>query len=252
MVTLSKDPPTLDRDSTKHKYTKTFKEMIDMCLQKDPTKRPSAEKLLNHPFFKMSKKKDLLVSKILQHLQPLEERPHKRVQQKPITYTKGVTWDFAVDSENIGNDDQVDAALHEGKSEGKRVEFSITNENSDASDTKTDSKKVSRFVPLSLSVPTTPSIISVTLQDPLSKSQPPSAGTNFVSNPLSPGEKDEQNTPRLQPQQSQEIKKGRFSVIENNGPRERVSSSSGSQHESDNQRPHLSKEQSNENLTGDP
>jgi len=107
MVTLSKDPPTLDRDSTKHKYTKTFKEMIDMCLQKDPTKRclyltrralfslycvtgwnllltlsflssrPSAEKLLNHPFFKMSKKKDLLVSKILQHLQPLEERPHK-------------------------------------------------------------------------------------------------------------------------------------------------------------------------------
>ena len=39
MVTLSKEPPTLDRDSTKHKYTKTFKEMIDMCLQKDPTKR---------------------------------------------------------------------------------------------------------------------------------------------------------------------------------------------------------------------
>jgi hypothetical protein len=177
------------------------------------------------------------------------------VQQKPITYTKGVTWDFAVDSEYRDNDDQEDAAsqeANEGKSEGKRVEFSINNDNSDVSDTKTDCKKKSRFlvgdaatesnVPLSLSVPTTPSAISA---GSLSKSQPPSAGINFVSNPLSPGEKDE----RLQPQQSQEIRKGRFSVIESNGSR--VSSSSGSQHESDNQRPPLSKEQSNENLTGD-
>jgi hypothetical protein len=105
---------------------------------------------------------------------------------------------------------------------------------------------------LSLPVPTVPSATSVIPQSPLSKSQPPSAGTNSVSNPLSPVEKDERNVQRLQPQQSQEIRKGRFSVIENNGSRERVSSSSGSQHESDNQRPPLSKEQSNENLTGDP
>jgi hypothetical protein len=113
-------------------------------------------------------------------------------------------------------------------------------------DAATESK-----VPLSVSVPTTPSTVSVTLQSPLSKSQPPSAGTNFVSNPLSPGEKDEQNAQRLQPQQSQEIRKGRFSVIESNGSKEKTSSS-GSQHESDNQRPPLSKERSNENLTGDP
>lgn len=39
MMTLSNDPPTLDREHTKHKYSKTFKEMIDMCLQKDPKKR---------------------------------------------------------------------------------------------------------------------------------------------------------------------------------------------------------------------
>jgi hypothetical protein len=105
MVTLSKEPPTLDRESTKHKYTKTFKEMIDSCLHKDPTKRcsyfnktclvffyidvlsltlififvsrPSAEKLLTHHFFKVSRRKDYLVSRILQHLPPLEERPHK-------------------------------------------------------------------------------------------------------------------------------------------------------------------------------
>ncbi|KAF9913143.1 hypothetical protein EC991_003602 [Linnemannia zychae] len=68
MLTLSNDPPTLDRDSTKHRYSKLFKEMIDSCLQKDPTRRP-----------------------------------HKRAAQKPIVIEKGISWDFdgddAADSE---------------------------------------------------------------------------------------------------------------------------------------------------------
>ena len=38
MLTLQKDPPTLERDKTKNKYSKTFKDMIDMCLSKDPNK----------------------------------------------------------------------------------------------------------------------------------------------------------------------------------------------------------------------
>jgi serine/threonine-protein kinase OSR1/STK39 len=39
MMTLQNDPPTLDRESTTHKYSRTFKDMIDTCLSKDPTKR---------------------------------------------------------------------------------------------------------------------------------------------------------------------------------------------------------------------
>lgn len=39
MMTLNQSPPTLNRKQTKHKYSHTFKEMIDLCLQKDPTKR---------------------------------------------------------------------------------------------------------------------------------------------------------------------------------------------------------------------
>ncbi|KAF9895566.1 Serine/threonine-protein kinase OSR1, partial [Lobosporangium transversale] len=38
MLTLSNDPPTLDRDSTKHRYSRLLKEMIDSCLQKDPAR----------------------------------------------------------------------------------------------------------------------------------------------------------------------------------------------------------------------
>lgn len=39
MMTLSNDPPTLPRESTKYKYSRIFKEMIDLCLNKDPAKR---------------------------------------------------------------------------------------------------------------------------------------------------------------------------------------------------------------------
>ncbi|KAH7051486.1 kinase-like domain-containing protein [Linnemannia elongata] len=105
MLTLSNDPPTLDRDSTKHRYSKLFKEMIDSCLQKDPTRRPTAEKLLNHSFFKQAKKKAYLVAGLLHNLPPIEHRPHKRQVQKPIVIEKGISWNFdgddAADSEEV-------------------------------------------------------------------------------------------------------------------------------------------------------
>lgn len=111
MMTLSNDPPTLDRDNTKHKYSKTFKEMIDMCLQKDPSKRylqmsilclsrltwnhrPSAEKLLHHPFFKEAKKKEYLVRTVLSRVPPLEQRPHKKVLQRQVSVETTEQWDF--------------------------------------------------------------------------------------------------------------------------------------------------------------
>ncbi|KAF9086179.1 hypothetical protein BGX23_009087 [Mortierella sp. AD031] len=94
MLTLSNDPPTLDRESTKHRYSKLLKEMIDSCLQKDPTRRPSAEKLLNHSFFKQAKKKSHLVTGLLHNLPPLEQRPPKKAAQKATIPEKGVSWDF--------------------------------------------------------------------------------------------------------------------------------------------------------------
>ncbi|KAI8141504.1 kinase-like domain-containing protein [Fennellomyces sp. T-0311] len=91
MLTLSNDPPTLDRDSTKHKYSKAFKDMIDCLLYV----RPTAERLLHHPFFKQhAKKKEHLVRTILAHVPPLDQRPHKKVPQKPISFESTEQWDF--------------------------------------------------------------------------------------------------------------------------------------------------------------
>jgi hypothetical protein len=45
-----------------------------MCLVKDQTKRPTAEKLLKHSFFKNAKPPELTIKNILSGLPPLWDR----------------------------------------------------------------------------------------------------------------------------------------------------------------------------------
>lgn len=104
MMTLSNAPPTLDRENSKHKYSRAFKDMVDSCLQKDPNKRPSAEKLLLHPFFKQAKKRDYLVKSILAYVLPLDQRPHKKLPQKHISFESTEQWDFDTQSDDEKSD----------------------------------------------------------------------------------------------------------------------------------------------------
>lgn len=48
--------------------------MIAACLVKDPSKRPSAKKLLKHSFFKHAKSNEYIARRILDGLPPLGER----------------------------------------------------------------------------------------------------------------------------------------------------------------------------------
>ncbi|GAA5874071.1 hypothetical protein JCM16303_002680 [Sporobolomyces ruberrimus] len=92
--TILDDSPELDRDGGKYKYSKNFKEMVDSCLQKDPKKRPTAEKLLQHPFFKSAKKKSYLVSAILEDLPPVQDRQQRRRKNSMGRADTMASWDF--------------------------------------------------------------------------------------------------------------------------------------------------------------
>ncbi|TFK76797.1 kinase-like protein [Pluteus cervinus] len=88
-------PPTLDREGGTYKYSKAFKEMVESCLVKDPTKRPTAEDLLQSPFFKAAKKKNYLVGAILKDLPPLAQRQERRLVHHSQNSRSLDSWDFA-------------------------------------------------------------------------------------------------------------------------------------------------------------
>ncbi|KDN48151.1 hypothetical protein RSAG8_03167, partial [Rhizoctonia solani AG-8 WAC10335] len=78
MKILQEDAPTLDRDNGTHKYSRAFKEFIDSCLAKDPSKRPTAEELLDLPWIKGAKKPSYLINTLLTGLPPLAHRQERR------------------------------------------------------------------------------------------------------------------------------------------------------------------------------
>ncbi|XVF87022.1 hypothetical protein PTKIN_Ptkin18bG0087100 [Pterospermum kingtungense] len=73
LMTLQNAPPGLDYERDK-KFSKSFKQMIASCLVKDPTKRPSAKKLLKHSFFKQARSNDYIARTLLEGLPDLGDR----------------------------------------------------------------------------------------------------------------------------------------------------------------------------------
>lgn len=87
MLTLQNDPPTIDtgadeKDQYKA-YGKTFRKMIVECLQKEPSKRPTASELLKHPFFKKAKDRKYLTQTLLATGPSMATRVHKAAKRQP-------------------------------------------------------------------------------------------------------------------------------------------------------------------------
>ncbi|GAA0155280.1 non-receptor serine/threonine protein kinase [Lithospermum erythrorhizon] len=73
LMTLQNAPPGLDYERD-HKFSKSFKQMIASCLVKDPSRRPSAQKLLKHSFFKQARSNDYIARMLLDGLPALGDR----------------------------------------------------------------------------------------------------------------------------------------------------------------------------------
>ncbi|MBW0551158.1 hypothetical protein O181_090873 [Austropuccinia psidii MF-1] len=95
--TVQKPSPTLDRSrpGAPYKYSKTFKRLIDRCLQKSPPLRPPSRELIQHRFFRQARPKNYLVSTILRDLPPLEQRQERSCLPQTASRKPSLCWDFS-------------------------------------------------------------------------------------------------------------------------------------------------------------
>lgn len=94
MRTMQDEPPQLDRTGGAHKYSKLMDDFVRQCLQKDPEKRPTADKLLSHGFFKQAKSPKYLISAILLGLPPLADRQERKRLASIHSTQHYLSWDF--------------------------------------------------------------------------------------------------------------------------------------------------------------
>lgn len=93
MMTLQNDPPSLEsvsefEDQYKH-YGKSIRKLIVDCLQKDPTKRPTASELLKHPFIKKAKDRRYLMQTLLPITPSFAERSRRALDGKRCGFDSG-------------------------------------------------------------------------------------------------------------------------------------------------------------------
>ncbi|PNF23648.1 hypothetical protein B7P43_G03045 [Cryptotermes secundus] len=118
MLTLQNDPPTLDtgaEEKDQYKaYGKTFRKMIVDCLQKDPSKRPTATELLKHPFFKKAKDRKYLQQTLVAIGPSLETRVQKASKRQPGAsgrLHRTVTGEWVWSSEEEGGESSDDECV---------------------------------------------------------------------------------------------------------------------------------------------
>lgn len=128
MLTLQNDPPTLDsgaEDKEQYKaYGKTFRKMISECLQKDPTKRPTASELLKHAFFKNKAKDKKYLQSMLVNAVPSPEiksrpaKPAKPGQSGRLKRNDAGDWVWSWSDEEPDSDDET---VHQGGPGAKQM-----------------------------------------------------------------------------------------------------------------------------------
>ncbi|KAF5460498.1 hypothetical protein F2P56_020362 [Juglans regia] len=153
LMTIQNAPPGLDYDRDK-KFSKSFKEMVAMCLVKDQTKRPTVEKLLKHSFFKQAKPPELSVKKLFADLPPLWNRVKAlqlkdaaqlalkkmpSAEQEAISqseYQRGVSaWNFDVEdlkaqASLVRDDDDDDDDIPEMREEDESIKYLVREKDS--------------------------------------------------------------------------------------------------------------------------
>jgi len=116
LMTLTEEPPKLEENYGRRHFSKAMREVVSQCLQKDPNARPTAQKLLDHRFFKQAHPEgDYLVRHLLKGLptlcdriealatnQGLRQHKNELEGRSESSYRAGIdSWDFCVNHDNF-------------------------------------------------------------------------------------------------------------------------------------------------------
>lgn len=145
LLTLQNDPPNLDtaaEDKDQYKaYGKTFRKLIIECLMKDPTKRPTANELLKHPFFKKAKDKKYLMQTLLATGPSMKTRVTKASKRQPgasgrlhRTLTGEWVWSSEEEDNGKNSSDEESEALNRPLNRLEHAESSDEHEESEPSE----------------------------------------------------------------------------------------------------------------------
>ncbi|OHT17196.1 STE family protein kinase [Tritrichomonas foetus] len=95
-------PPVLPKSSG---FSQTFIDFIQLCLRKNPEKRPSAAQLLDHKFFKNAQDSSYIHRVLMKQLPPIEEmfaslhgEEVKKIEKTLSAFLSCHNWDFDIES----------------------------------------------------------------------------------------------------------------------------------------------------------
>ena len=103
LLVRNSEPPLLGKEE---RFGSSFKEMVNLCLQKDSERRPTAEALLRKKFFNKAKGSEYIYSHLAKLLPPIDQmvNPSRGFMGGLVRdrlSSEAESWDFNISSGNV-------------------------------------------------------------------------------------------------------------------------------------------------------